>query len=334
MGGLLKCQIWSIIGPLLQFFNQFLYDMPSANSPLKAMGPAEWAMLITLSLLWGSSYFFTSVIVKQIPPLTFVTLRVGLASIALLLLLRTLGLKMPHSPRIWGAFLVMGLLNNLVPFSLIAWGQTQLAGGLAAILNATSPLFTVVFAHWLTSDEKITPNKLVGVVIGFLGVAVMIGPDAFSSLGSARLLPQVALLGAAVCYALAGIYGRRFKSLGIPPMVTATAQVTTAALTLLPFALLIEHPWTLPMPSLHVCAAIAASAIFSTALAYVLFFRILSSAGATNVILVTFLVPVSAIILGALILNERLYPRHFIGMAMIGLGLLAINIRGFLLRRK
>jgi drug/metabolite transporter (DMT)-like permease len=288
-------------------------------------GP-EWAMLLALSVLWGGSFFFTGVALRALPPLTLVVLRVGLAALILAVVLRAIRLPMPRGSRVWAAFFGMGLLNNVVLFSLIVWGQTQIASGLAAILNATTPLATVLVAHFLITDEKMTRNRVAGVLIGLLGVALMIGPDTLRGLGT-EVLAQLAVLGASVSYAFAGVFGRRFGRMGIDPMATATGQVTASTLLRLPVALLVERPWTLPMPSLTVCGAVLGIAALSTALAYVLYFRILSTAGATNLLLVTFLIPVSAILLGSLVLGERLDAAHFVGMALIGAGLAAIDGR-------
>ena len=296
----------------------------------RTMTAAEWAMLLALSVLWGGSFFFTSIAVKELPLLTIVALRVGLAALMLHVTLRLLGVAMPRDGRVWAAFFGMGLLNNAIPFCLIVWGQTHIASGLAAILNATTPLFTVVVAHGLTDDERMTGNRLAGVLIGLAGVAVMIGPDALKGLG-ADVLAQLAVLAAALSYAFAGIFGRRFSRMGVAPMATAAGQVTASTAMLLPLALLVDRPWTLAVPSAAAIAAILGIAALSTALGYVLYFRILATAGATNLLLVTFLIPVSAIVLGALVLGERLSVRHGFGMALIGAGLAAID--GRLLRR-
>lgn len=292
----------------------------------KVMGAQEWGMLIMLSLLWGGSFFFIGIAVKALPPFTIVALRVSLAAVALLVFLRLAGLSMPRDPRVWLAFFGMGLLNNLIPFSLIVWGQTHIASGLASILNATTPLFGVIVAHLLTDDEKLTVNRFAGVVVGFLGVAMMIGPAALGGLGS-NLVAQLAVLGAALSYSLAGVFARRFKRMGVAPIVTATGQVSAASIMLVPLSLRVDHPWTLTMPGLDVWAAIVGIALVSTALAYVLFFRILETAGVTNLMLVTFLIPVSAILLGAMFLGETLEPKHFLGMTLIAAGLAAIDGR-------
>lgn len=290
-------------------------------------------MLLALSLLWGGSFFFNGIAVQALPPLTIVALRVGLGALALLAVLRLSGLALPGSGRVWLAFFGMGVLNNLIPFCLIVWGQTRIGSGLASILNATTPLFAVLVAHVLTVDEKITRARLAGLIAGFLGVAVMIGPAALQGLGR-DLAAQLAVLGAAVSYAFAGVFGRRFKAMGVAPLVTAGGQVTASSLMLVPLALAFDRPWQLALPDWPVWAAVLGLALLSTALAYVLFFRILAVAGATNIALVTFLIPVSAILLGALVLGEHLALRQLAGMGLIALGLAAIDGRIFGLFRR
>ena len=288
------------------------------------MTPVEWALLIVLSILWGGSFFFVEVALDGLPPFTLVLGRVALAALALHAIVLASGQRMPGAPGIWLAFLVMGALNNLLPFSLIVWGQTQITSGLAAILNATTPLWTVVLAHLLTRDERLTAGRLAGVLLGLLGVVVLIGPPALAGLG-AHLLAQFAVLAAAASYACAGIYGRRFR--GRSPLVTAAGQLTGTTVMMLPLALLADRPWALPTPGLTALAALAGLALLSTAVAYVLYFHILASAGATNVLLVTFLVPVSALLLGTAILGEPFHAQQALGMGLIGLGLAAIDGR-------
>ena len=292
----------------------------------KVMGAREWAMLLILSVLWGGSFFFIGVAVRELPPLTIMMLRVGCAALTLHLVVRLMGQWMPRDPRVWLAFGGMGLLNNVIPQTLIVWGQTQIPSGLASILNATTPLFGVLVAHFFTSDERMTGKKLAGVIIGFMGVAIMVGPAALSGLGS-NIWAQLAILLASAFYGISGVYGRRFKQMGVTPMMTATGQLTASTLMLTPLALLVDHSWTLTQPSLAAWSAIAGLAILSTALAYLIFFRILASSGATNLMLVTFLIPVSAVFLGSLFLGEQLEAKHFIGMACIAAGLAAIDGR-------
>lgn len=304
---------------------------PAINKP---MGLIEWALLTALSILWGGSFLFVGVAVDALPPFTIVVLRVGLAALVLNVIVRAMGLRIPMDRRTWAAFFAMGFLNNLVPFTLIVWGQIHIASGLASILNATTPLFTVIVAHFLTTDEKMTGARLTGVVIGFAGVVLMIGPEALEGLDT-NVIAQLAVLGAAVSYAFAGVFGRRFRRMGVPPLLTATGQVAASTVMLIPLALVVEQPWTLPMPTVEIWGSVLGLALLSTALAYILYFRILATAGATNLLLVTFLIPVSAILLGAIILGEQLDPKHFAGVGLIGLGLAAIDGRplGYLRRR-
>ncbi|WP_246662731.1 DMT family transporter [Rhizobium sp. P44RR-XXIV] len=296
---------------------------PAINRPMTSH---EWAMLLALSALWGGSFFFTDVALRALPPFTLVLLRVAGAALILNATIPLLGLRLPTDARSWIAFFGMGLLNNAVPFCLIVWGQTHIVSGLAAILNATTPLWTVIVTHFFTAEEKMTGNRLAGVVIGLIGVTIMIGPNVFDGLG-ATILAQLAVLGAAISYAFAALFGRRFRRMGVAPMVTATGQVTASTLMVLPVALLVDHPWTLAMPGLSVWAAVLGIAALSTALAYVLYFRILATAGTTNLMLVTFLIPFSAILLGALVLAEQLDTKQFIGMMLIGMALAAIDGR-------
>ena len=296
---------------------------PAVNRP---MTPLEWGLLLALSVLWGGSFFFNGVAVRELPTFTVVVARVVLASAILLVALRIMGSRMPNDWRVWAAFFGMGFLNNAVPFSLIVWGQGYIASGLASILNATTPLFTVIVAHMLTSDEKMTGRRMAGVIVGLVGVAVMIGGAALASLG-VNIIAQLACLAAALSYAFAGVFGRRFKAMGVTPMQTAAGQVTASSIMLVPVMLIGDTPWLLPMPSTAAILALVGVAALSTALAYILYFRILATAGATNLLLVTFLIPVSAILLGVLVLGETMQPKHFLGMALIGLGLAAIDGR-------
>jgi len=290
------------------------------------MSSRVWVMLLTLSVLWGSSFFFVGLVVSALPPLTIVLARVGFAAVALWIIVALLGVARPGSMKAWLALFGMGMLNNVIPFTLIVWGQAQIPSGLASILNTTTPLFTVVIAGILLSDERLTIAKLIGVVVGLIGTAYMIGPTALSGLGGSALA-QLAIIGSSISYGFASVFGRRFKSMGLHPITTAAGQVTASTVILTPFVLVIDQPFQLPMPSPGVWASLLALAIFSTALAYILYFKILSLAGATNLTLVTFLIPISAILLGYVVLGERLELSHYIGMAIIGLSLSIIDGR-------
>jgi drug/metabolite transporter (DMT)-like permease len=288
------------------------------------MSATDWLLLIALSILWGGSFFFAKVAVAEIAPLTVVLGRVAIAAATLVLIARLSGIALPGTAAEWLRFAPMGLLNNVLPFSLIFWGQTQIPSGLAAILNATTPLFTVLVAHWATADEKLDAGRIAGLLFGFAGVVAMIGPDALHDLGR-NVLAQLACLAAAVSYAFAGVYGRRFRA--EPALRVAAGQLIASTVLLVPVVALVDRPWTAAPPSLTTAGAMVALAVLSTALAYVIFFRILARAGATGISLVTFLIPVSAILLGTLILREQLALRHFVGMIAIALGLAAIDGR-------
>jgi drug/metabolite transporter (DMT)-like permease len=267
----------------------------------------------------GGSFLFGKVALAAVPPLTLVVLRTGIAALALLAFLAATGRRLPSALAAWRGFLVMGLLNNAIPFALINWGQTRIDSGLAAILNATTPLFTVILAHLVTSDEKLTRNRMAGVVLGFAGVVVMIGPAALGGAGLAKL----AVLAAAASYACAGLYGRRLG--GLAPATAACGMLVAATLIMLPLALVLDRP-ALPAGAV-IWEAVGALALFSTALAYIVYFRILATAGATNLLLVTFLIPVSALLLGGIVLGERPDAAAFAGMALIFLGLVAVDGR-------
>jgi len=218
------------------------------------------------------------------------------------------------------------LLNNALPFTLFGWGQTHIASGLASILNATTPIWGVLVAHFLTHDERMSPRKIAGVLLGFGGVATMIGPSLLSSLG-ANALAQLACVTASLSYALAAVWARRFRRQGISPMSVTTGQLTAGALMMLPFSMILDRPWTHAFPPLTAIGAITALALLCTAFGYVLYFRLIATSGATNALLVTLLVPPVAILLGGLFLNETLAPQDFLGLALIALGLAAIDGR-------
>ena len=298
----------------------------NVNGVNRSLGPKQWLLLIALSVLWGGSFFFVGVAVGGLPPFTIVALRVAIAAAALFLVLRLTGIHFPRNREVWFAFAVMGLINNAIPFSLIVWGQTRIASGLASILIATTPFFVVLVAHFLTDDEKITRARLAGLLIGFAGVIVIIGPSFLGELG-ANALAQLAVVGAAISYAFAGVYGRRFQRMGVSPLVTANGQLIASSTMLIPLALLVDRPWTLPAPGAQVAAAVIGLGLLSTALAYILFFRLLATNGATTTALVAFLIPVSAILLGVAFLGESLVLRQLAGMGFLALGLAVIDGR-------
>jgi drug/metabolite transporter (DMT)-like permease len=290
------------------------------------MNRSDWATLLILALTWGAAFMFIGVAVREVAPLTYVWLRVTIAAAAMWAWVawRRESAGLPRG--IWGAILFLALFNNVVPFILFGWGQTHIASGLASILNATTPIWGVVVAHFFTADEKIRPRKLAGIGLGFGGVALMIGPALFGDLGS-NLLAQLACVTAALCYAFAGVYARRFRRMGVSPIAVTTGQLTASAAVMLPLALIVDQPWTASLPSLQAIGAIVALGVVSSAFGYVLYFRLIDRAGATNALLVTLLVPPVAILLGALFLSEVIGVRDIAGLGLIALGLAAIDGR-------
>jgi len=292
------------------------------------MSATDILMLVTLSILWGGSFFFIEILVKHLSPLTIVTMRVGLAALALWCIVLVRRLTLPSTLKQWGGLFIVGLINNALPFTLITWGQTHISSGLASIFNATTPFFTVLVAGVILVDERVTRQKLAGVMIGLMGTIILIGPESLKGV-TGSILGQLAVMGAALSYAVASVYSRRFKAWGLSPMIIVTGQVTMATLILLPLALTIEKPWIgFDMP-FEAIWAICGLAFVSTVIAYVLFFKLIASAGATNTALVTFLIPISAILLGVTILGERFTFLQAIGMVFIGFGLLVMDGRVF-----
>ncbi len=292
----------------------------------RTMTALEWALLLVLSVLWGSTFLFLSFATREVPPFSIAAVKVTLAAGALLLAMRQAGARLPRGRRTWGQFVLMGVFNDAGPFILLAFASPFVATGLASVLIATSPLFTVVLAHWLTADERMTWRHAVGVLIGFAGLAVMLGGGTFS-FSAAGILGALACLGASLGYAYAGIYGRRFAPLGLHAMTTAAGQLSTSAIMLIPLALVIDRPWTLAPPSWTAVGAILAMGLLTGALAYSIFYRILATAGATNVVLVTFLSPITAILLGIGVLGERLSGQQMGGMALVAVGLAVLDGR-------
>jgi drug/metabolite transporter (DMT)-like permease len=289
------------------------------------MNAKGWGLLLLLALLWGSSFFFYEVLVAVLPPVTVVWGRVGIAAIAMNLWLLATGQSVPLSQGRWLRFLLLGFLNNVLPFILIAWGETRITSGLASILNATTPIFMVAVAHWGTEDEKLSWAKSVSIVPGVLGVTVLVGPDAFG--GGSSIWGELAVVAASCVYGFGGVYSRRFKDL--PPLVAATGQVSGGAVILLALSLLLDHPWNLPMPDTGAWASLFAIALVNTALAYFVYYRMLASAGVTYISLVTFLIPVIALFLGTVFLGESVTVQALAGMGIIALGLAAIDGRLF-----
>ena len=287
------------------------------------MSPRNLVILLLLSLIWGASFLFIKVAVATIPPLCVAFGRTSLAAVLLYLVLRSRGLKMPGGGPVWGTFLLMGLFNGALPYTLITWAEIHLDSGLAAIINALMPLFTVLLAHLFTGDERLNWMKVVGIFLGFLGVVTLIGPAALKGLGR-DVLSQLAVMAAALCYAIAVIFGRRLKE--VTPLVCATGQLFCAAFLTLPMVLLFDGPWALS-PSFISVAALTCLSLLGTALAYLLYYYLLPRIGSTNLSLVTYLIPITGIFWGASLLGERLHWSAFLALGLILAGIAGVNNR-------
>jgi drug/metabolite transporter (DMT)-like permease len=283
----------------------------------------DWALLGLLSILWGGSFFFNGVVLKELPPLTLVFLRVALAAIILLPLPWVYRIRFPKGVSGWKPFFAIGLLNNVLPFSLIVMGQTFIASGLASILNATTPLFTVVVMA-AAGKEKLLARRVAGIVAGLVGVIILQGDGLGFETGQG--IGILLCLAAAFSYGLSALLARRLLS-NSPALGTATFQMLASALMMTPVAAIFERPWQLAMPGATTWLAVIGLAAWSTALAYIVFFQVLRRSGATNVMLVTLLIPVTAILLGYLVLGESISPREIIGALVIGSALLLIDGR-------
>lgn len=289
------------------------------NIPLRA-----WADLLLLGLIWGGSFLAIRIALDEIGPLTSVAHRTGWAMLVLWLVVLAQRLPVPRDPKVWFAFLGMGILNNVLPFGLMAWGQLYIESGLTAILNATTAIFGVIAAALFFSDERMTLRKSVGVAFGFAGVALAVGVGNLSGF-DASSLAQFAVLGGTVSYALAGVWAKRFLS-GLPPQIAAAGMLTGSTVIMLPAAWAFEGPLTLALAP-GTWLAIAYYALIATAGAYLLYYRILASAGAGNLMLVTLIIPPVSIVLGAVVRDEALEATAYLGFAILMLGLLILDGR-------
>jgi drug/metabolite transporter (DMT)-like permease len=283
----------------------------------------DWSLLGLLSILWGGSFFFNGVVLKELPPFTLVFLRVALAALMLLPLLWVYRIRFPVGWSGWKPFIAIGLFNNVLPFSLIVVGQTYIPSGLASILNATTPLFTVIVMTF-AGEEKLEARRVAGVIVGLVGVIILHGHGLGLERGQG--LGILLCLAAALSYGLSALVARRLL-LDVPPLGAATFQMLASAVMMTVVAGVVEHPWQLPMPGVTTWLAVIGLAALSTALAYIVFFQILRRSGATNVMLVTLLVPVTAILLGWLVLGEKISPLEIMGALVIGSALLLIDGR-------
>lgn len=287
-----------------------------------------WLLILLMSALWGGGFMFIKFALAGFAPFSVVAGRVGVAAIALGLIVAVGRQHLPREAKVWRAFFIMGALNNLIPWMMVAWAQTQIPSSMAAILNAPTPLLTAVMAHLLTDDEKLTRQRFTGVLAGMLGVAMVVGPGVLSGMDSA-VLAQITCLSATVSYAASAVYGRVFRSMAVTPVVAAFGQQLMVACVIVPLALVVDQPWTRPAPGAAAIAAVLALGVIATALPYIIFYRVLAEAGATNLMLVNLLIPGWAVALGAVVLGERLPPTAFLGMAMVVAGLAVIDGRLF-----
>jgi drug/metabolite transporter (DMT)-like permease len=283
----------------------------------------NFLLLLVLAALWGPSFLFIKVAVAEIPPLTIVLGRVGIGGILLYGVLRLQGRNLPPLGRVWLHFAFAAIVQNAIPFLLFGWGEQYIDSALAAILNGTTPLFTLLLAHMFTSDDRLTPTKTLGTFIGFSGLALLIGPSLLGGV-KATTWGLIAVAVASLCYGIAIVYGRR-NLRGLPPMVAPTAQLLLATLFMLPLSLVLEQPFNLPAPSWPALGSLLALGVFGTGLAFVVYYRIMEQTSATYVSMVTYLVPVFGVILGVVILNEQLGWNAYLGCALILLGVMIVN---------
>jgi drug/metabolite transporter (DMT)-like permease len=283
-------------------------------------------MLVLLAAVWGGSFFFGEIALREVPPLTITLHRVIWAVPVLAMVVIFKGIALPRSLRVWGAYLVMGALNNAIPFSLIFWGQTQIESGLASILNATTAMIAAVIAGLLLPDEPLTAPKVNGAALGLAGVAFIMGPGALNELNPSDLA-QLAILGATLSYAFAGVWGKTALA-GQPPLLNALGMLVGSTVLMMPIMLVFEGPPNLAL-SAGVWGALVGLAVLSTALAYFLYFAILVRAGAANLLLVTLLIPPFAIGLGVMFLGEQTGPEAWTGFAIIALGFMVTDGRVF-----
>ena len=294
------------------------------------MDLTAWAMLLLLALVWGGSFFFAEIALRALSPVSITLHRVVWAVPVLWLVVRFKGYTLPGDPRIWGAYLVMGVLNNAIPFSLIFWGQTHISSGLASILNATTAMIGAVVAGIVLRDEPLTQNKVVGALAALFGVAVIVGPSALFEFSLVDLA-QLAVLGATVSYAFAGVWARLALS-GQPALVNALGMLVGSSILMVPIVISADGVPELNFPG-ETWAAVLGLSLMSTAFAYVLYFAILARAGAANLLLVTLLIPPVAITLGHLFLGEVINANAWSGFFVIALGFAITDGRLFRIRK-
>ena len=290
--------------------------------PNYTMNAREWSLLVLVSVIWGLSFFFIEIALRELGSFTVVVYRIGIAALLVTAICYFRGERLPLDRQAWGLFFILGFFNNFLPFSLITWGQVSIDSSLASILNSTTPMFSVVMAHFLTHDEHLTRNRIVGIVLGITGVSLLVGPQALQGI-SANVLGQLAILGAAMSYSYGAIFARRLNRM--PILVAIAGTLLCATLMSLPVAFTLESPVT--TMSLSTIGALLGLSVLGTAFAYMLYFHIIRTAGPTNTLLVTFLVPITALLMGVLVLGENLSQHAILGMLVIFVGLVAVDGR-------
>lgn len=295
-----------------------------ADRRFRSSPVADYALLGLLALLWGASYSFIKMGVATIPPFTLIAVRTVIAGAILLAVLRWRGLSMPRDPLVWRDFAVQACLNSAVPFTLIAWAEMRVDAGLASILTAGSPIFAFLLALLLSRGEAATGRKLFGVLAGMLGVCLIIGVEALSGLGR-DVAAQLALVLASLCYGGAALFGRRFS--GLDPLMPAAGSLVCGALVLIPASLIWDRPWTLS-PSRESLAALLALSVFSTALAFAIYFRLIARIGAVATTSVAYLRVPAGVLIGIVFLGERLALTTAAGLVLVLVGVVAMTLRG------
>jgi drug/metabolite transporter (DMT)-like permease len=278
-------------------------------------------LLLALATLWGASYTFIRVGVQTIPPITLIAARTIVAASLLLAVMAAQRIRLPRDRLTWRNFLVQALLNSVFPFTLIAWAEQTVEAGLATILNSTAPIFAFLFTWGLTRHEPVGARKLLGVVAGLAGVTLIVGKQALSGLGQ-ELWAQLALVAATVCYGGAAIFGRNFA--GLPPIAPAAGSMLCGAALLTPASLLVERPWTLT-PSTHSLLALLGLSVFSTALAFLIYFRLLNTLGSVGTTAQAYLRVPIGVAIGVIFLGESLSATAWLGFLCVVLGVAAMT---------
>ena len=287
--------------------------------PSPIVRPVSYVLLFGLAAIWGASFLFIKISVATIPPMTLVAARLVLAAAGLLVYLWLSGRRLPSELALWGHFAVIAVIGTIAPFALITWGEVTIDSGLAAILMSIMPLASLALAHVFTKDERMTPPKFAGMMVGFAGIVVLVGPAVLSGLGR-EVVAQLAVTAAALCYAMSNVYTRVTRVVALPPAVNGAGVLLCAAVASVPFSLIVDRPWHLT-PSSESLLALVVLALLCTSVAYLVLFHLISTAGATFLAYINYLVPVFGVLWGALFLGEAVNPGALAGLALILAGI-------------